>query len=122
MTCFATSQALGISLAQDDAPSTSHYTFSSDGRIINFYGEAFGSKTKDRREFDNSGRFMHVPRQVLRARLLERIRPGTIRWNSKVKGFSCWSDAEGGGEWAWSRRSHRKGSVCRTRLYLTPST
>ena len=82
-------QALGISLAEDDAPSTSHYTFSAEGRIINFYGEAFGSKSQDRREFENSGRFVHLPRQALRARILEQIRPGTIKWNSRLKGFKC---------------------------------
>lgn len=86
----STTQAMGISLAQDDAPSTSHYTFSSDGHILGFYGEAFGS-SKDRRESDNSGRFVHIPRQMLRSRLVDRLRPGTIRWNSKVKSFSCWS-------------------------------
>ena len=31
---------MGINLAQDDAPSTSHYTFSADGAILGFFGEA----------------------------------------------------------------------------------
>lgn len=81
--------ALGISLSADDAPSTSHYTFSAEGHIINFYGEAFGVKSRDRREFENSGRFVHLPRQALRSRILQKIPPGTIRWNSKFKEFSC---------------------------------
>ncbi|KAK3238973.1 hypothetical protein CYMTET_51060 [Cymbomonas tetramitiformis] len=89
-------QAMGINLAQDDAPSTSHYTFSSDGRILGFYGEAFGSKSKDRYESENSGRFVHIPRQKLRARILDQIRPGTIQWNSKLKSFSCWSSDKDG--------------------------
>lgn len=91
-------QALGISLAQDDAPSTSHYTFDAAGNILGFFGEAFGSASKDRRECENSGRFVHIPRQVLRCRLLERVRPGTIRWGSKLKSFKCWSEDDGGGE------------------------
>ena len=37
----ATSQAMGINLSQDDAPSTSHYTFSADGHVLGFYGEAW---------------------------------------------------------------------------------
>ena len=80
-------QALGISLAADDAPSTSHYTFAADGAILGFYGEAFGAKSKGRQEADNSGRFVHIPRQVLRQRLVEQLRPGTIRWGSRLRGF-----------------------------------
>ena len=80
-------QALGISLAADDAPSTSHYTFAADGAILGFYGEAFGAKSKGRQEADNSGRFVHIPRQVLRQRLVEQLRPGTIRWGSRLRSF-----------------------------------
>ena len=36
----------------------------------------------------NSGRFIHVPRQVLRSRIVERVFPDTIRWNSKLASFS----------------------------------
>lgn len=84
--------AMGIDLARDDAPSTSHYTFSADGHILGFYGEAFGSKSKDRQEAKNSGRFVHIPRQMLRGRIVEQIQPGTIMWNSRLKSFSCWSE------------------------------
>ena len=52
------------------APSTSHYTFAAVGAILGFYGEAFGAKSKGRQEADNSGRFVHIPRQVLRQRLV----------------------------------------------------
>ena len=85
-------QTMGINLAQDDAPSTSHYTFSAEGQILGFYGEAFGSTSKDRREGENSGRFVHIPRQMLRQRIVERISPKTIRWGSKLQSFSCWCD------------------------------
>ena len=87
-------QAMGINLAQDDAPSTSHYTFSADGHILGFFGEAFGVKSKGRREAENSGRFIHIPRQALRSRLLEALLPGTVRWNSKLKSFA--HDRNGG--------------------------
>lgn len=89
-------QAMGINLAQDDAPSTSHYTFSAEGHILGFFGEAFGSKSKDRRESENSGRFVHIPRQMLRARIVEQVRPGTIRWASRLESFRCWSDEQDG--------------------------
>ena len=46
-----------------------------DGAILGFYGEAFGAKSKGRQEADNSGRFVHIPRQVLRQRLVEQLRP-----------------------------------------------
>ena len=85
--------ALGVNLAKDDAPSTSHYTFSAEGHILGFFGEAFGSSSKDRRESENSGRFVHIPRQVLRARLVEHVLPESIRWGCKVKSFACWSDS-----------------------------
>ena len=87
-------QAMGINLAQDDAPSTSHYTFSADGTILGFFGEAFGSKSKDRQEAEDAGRFIHIPRQMLRKRIVEQIRPGTILWDSKLKSFSCWSEGK----------------------------
>lgn len=89
-------QALGINLAQDDAPSTSHYTFSAGGDILGFYGERFGARSKVRAEAENSGRFIHIPRQVLRRRLVERIRPGTIRWGAKLQSFVCSSSDERG--------------------------
>ena len=53
-------------MAPDDAPSTSHYTFSAEGDVLGFYGEAFGEKSKDRDEKENSGRFVHLPRQVFK--------------------------------------------------------
>ena len=86
-------QTMGINLALDDAPSTSHYNFSAEGHVLGFYGEAFGVKSKERREHENSGRFIHIPRQMLRSRILDAIRPGTIRWSSKLKSFSCWAGA-----------------------------
>lgn len=92
----AATQAMGINLSKDDAPSTSHYTFSAEGHILGFFGEAFGSKSKDRRETENSGRFIHIPRQMLRLRIVDQIHPGTIRWNSKLQSFACWSDNKGG--------------------------
>ena len=81
--------AMGIDLAADDAPSTSHYTFDDKGRVLSVFGEAFGGKDtgKERKECKNSGRFIHIPRQVLRRRILEAVRPGTIRWNSALEGF-----------------------------------
>ena len=85
-------QAMGISLAQDDAPSTSHYSFDAHGHILGFYGEAFGSKSKGRQESKDSGRFIHIPRQMLRSRILDEVRPGTIRWGSKLKSYACWRD------------------------------
>ena len=87
----STTQTLGIELARDDAPSTSHYTFSHAGEILGFFGEAFGSTSKDRKESQSvsSGRFIHIPRQLLRKRIVEKLHPGTIRWNSKLKGFTC---------------------------------
>ena len=91
----STTQALGISLARDDAPSTSHYTFNSTGSILGFFGEAFSANGKrEQNECENSGRFIHIPRQVLRQRILERVKPGTVRWNSKLKAFACWNDDE----------------------------
>ena len=61
-------RSLNISLAQDDAPSTSHYTFNAEGEILGFYGEAFSRREKT--ECENSGRFIHLPRQVLRRRIV----------------------------------------------------
>ena len=87
--CADALQALGIDLAQDDAPSTSHYTFSADGHILAFFGEAFGGgKVRDTGANDTgSGRFVHLPRQALRHRLLEKIALNTVRWGTKLRSF-----------------------------------
>ena len=103
-------QAMGINLAQDDAPSTSHYTFSSEGHILGFYGEAFGAKSKDRQEAENSGRFIHIPRQMLRKRIVEQIQSGTIKWKSKLKSFACWGD-DGGSGGGGESRPRQKGAI-----------
>lgn len=102
-------QMMGINLAQDDAPSTSHYNFSAEGHILGFYGEAFGARSKDRCERENSGRFIHIPRQMLRHRILEKIRPGTIKWGSKLASYSCWCDGGGGGDGAVSLMPEKNG-------------
>jgi hypothetical protein len=47
-----------------------------EGHILGFYGETFGVKSKERRECKNSGRFIHIPRQMLRSRILDQVRPG----------------------------------------------
>ena len=90
---------LGIDLAADDAPSTSHYTFAADGSVLAFFGEAFGGKGGQRLEHAAethkghkkgnapSARFAHVPRQIMRLRMLERLKPGTIRWGSRMRSF-----------------------------------
>ena len=87
-------QAMGINLAQDDAPSTSHYTFSSDGHILGFFGEAF-SKQGERKEVENSGRFIHIPRQRLRSRLVDAVQLGGIRWNSRLRSVTPSSSGTG---------------------------
>ena len=76
---------LGIDLTADDAPSTSHYTFKEDGGVLGFFGEAFGtggdkSEKKASSKERASARFAHVPRQIMRLRMLERLKPGTVRW------------------------------------------
>jgi hypothetical protein len=37
---------------------------------------------------------------MLRARIVEQVQPGTIRWNSKLESYSCWTDDDvaGGGK------------------------
>ena len=79
---------LGIDLTADDAPSTSHYTFAADGSVLAFFGEAFGGK-KNARVVPSGGsaRFAHVPRQIMRLRMLERLKPGTVRWGAKMRSF-----------------------------------
>jgi len=85
-------QALGLSLVQEDTPCTSHYIFSPEGHILGAFGEALRQGCNKRTSFEGAGRFMHVPRQTLRAKLVDQIHPGTIRWSTKLERFSCWSD------------------------------
>ena len=100
---------LGIDLAADDAPSTSHYTFAADGSVLAFFGEAFGGKGGQRLDHAAethkahkkgnapSARFAHVPRQIMRLRMLERLKPGTIRWGSRMRSFRL-NAVDAGGE------------------------
>eukprot|EP00746_Dinoflagellata_sp_MGD_P149806 gnl/MRDRNA2_/MRDRNA2_81785_c0_seq1.p1 gnl/MRDRNA2_/MRDRNA2_81785_c0~~gnl/MRDRNA2_/MRDRNA2_81785_c0_seq1.p1 ORF type:complete len:313 (+),score=42.26 gnl/MRDRNA2_/MRDRNA2_81785_c0_seq1:509-1447(+) len=39
--------------------------------------------------------YIHIPRQTLRAKIVEQISPGTIRWSSKLKDFSEWTGERG---------------------------
>ena len=81
---------LGIDLTADDAPSTSHYTFKQDGTVLGFFGEAFGTggeKSEKKASSKASARFAHVPRQIMRLRMLERLKPGTVRWGSRLRSF-----------------------------------
>ena len=88
---------LGIDLAADDAPSTSHYTFDAEGRVLAFYGEAFlrkggsggGGANNNGSNASSSMRFVHLPRQALRRRLLDAVAPGTIRWGAKLASFDA---------------------------------
>ena len=77
---------MGIDLSPDDAPSTSHYTFDAHGNILGFFGEIFqkGRESED----GGGGRFIHLPRQMLRKRLLDHVAPASIRWQSKVQDFA----------------------------------
>jgi 2-polyprenyl-6-methoxyphenol hydroxylase-like FAD-dependent oxidoreductase len=98
-----TIDAMGLSLAQDDAPSTSHYTFSADGRILSFFGEAFSGSARERHAEDadekaSTGRFIHIPRQMLRKRLVEAVAPESILWNAQLEDFTCWAEGSAGGK------------------------
>ena len=88
--------SLGIDVSSDDAPSTSHYAFDASGGVLNFYGEAFaasaGKGCRRRKERENSGRFVHIPRQRLRERILAAVAPGTVRWGCKLESFKEWSE------------------------------
>eukprot|EP00929_Paragymnodinium_shiwhaense_P048416 TRINITY_DN24481_c0_g2_i3.p1 TRINITY_DN24481_c0_g2~~TRINITY_DN24481_c0_g2_i3.p1 ORF type:complete len:1080 (-),score=278.32 TRINITY_DN24481_c0_g2_i3:174-3413(-) len=92
-------QALGISLEQEDASATSHYIFSSTGQILGVYGEAFRQKSqrieKRGQTANAAGRFLHIPRQTLRAKLVDQVLPGTIKWGSKLKKFAYNDGAKG---------------------------
>jgi 2-polyprenyl-6-methoxyphenol hydroxylase-like FAD-dependent oxidoreductase len=103
---------LGIDLTADDAPSTSHYTFKEDGAVVGFFGEAFGtggekSEKKASSKERASARFAHVPRQIMRLRMLERLKPGTVRWGSRVRSFEETSRYETSDAVASSRRAVR---------------
>jgi 2-polyprenyl-6-methoxyphenol hydroxylase-like FAD-dependent oxidoreductase len=84
---------LGIDLSADDAPSKSHYTFNEHGEILAFYGEAFGKSSGGKQSSTNTpgassgARFAHVPRQILRLRMLEKVAPGTIKWGCRMSNF-----------------------------------
>ncbi|CAD7956004.1 unnamed protein product, partial [Amoebophrya sp. A120] len=120
-------QVMNINLQKDDAPSTSHYSFDSAGNILGFYGEAFsGSAQQQQQQFlsqeqqggngcSDGKRFVHIPRQQLRQRILEQVQPGVIRWGSKLQSFEVVAAGENlhdgsGSASSTSERTSKKSS------------
>jgi len=87
-------RALGIELPCE-APSTSHYTFTTEGCILGYYGRAFRppptaeelERGWPRSRVASGNHNIHIPRQKLRQTLLDALRPGTVRWGHKFSHF-----------------------------------
>jgi 2-polyprenyl-6-methoxyphenol hydroxylase-like FAD-dependent oxidoreductase len=75
-----------------DVPSRCHYVFSGSGDVLGYFGNAF--RTSDWKMSLRGN--LRVPRQRLRQLLLDRLKPGTVHWSSKVTGFSKGSASSGG--------------------------
>ena len=90
---------LGIEL-QNDAPSTSHYSFTPEGQIVGYYGRAFRTElgksealpSKSQKKKIANNRNIHIPRQKLRQLLVDALEPGTIRWGCKFEGYEASAD------------------------------
>lgn len=75
-------------------PSNSHYTFDSAGNVIGYYGRAIKSKYFVQQSAaprlpqlgGNEGN-LRIPRQELRALLLQRLQPDTVVWGKKLLNF-----------------------------------
>ena len=97
-------RALGIEL-EESAPSRSHYVFTSEGKIVGFFGRTFRTCSKqtpasvsakkakrlDREIWTPPPKLrfnVHIPRQVLRDMLVSKLQSGTIEWGRKMKSFN----------------------------------
>eukprot|EP01035_Chromulina_nebulosa_P025390 gene25390-33140_t len=74
-------------------PSNSHYTFDSVGNVIGYYGRAIKTKNFAHQQCapqlphgGNEGN-LRIPRQELRALLLQRLQPDTVVWGKKLLNF-----------------------------------
>jgi salicylate hydroxylase len=92
---------LGIEIHRE-APSSSHFSFTKDGEIVGFFGRAFLNSTDPKQKngsvdasshntvatskFNKRGN-IHLPRQKLRALLMDKLQPHTVRWDHKFEFF-----------------------------------
>ena len=82
-----------------NCPSNEHWTFSSTGAVLGYFGNALRGDA-GRRYPDGGGLGnLRVPRAQLLAVLLERLEPGTVRWGVKFERAELAddSDADSGG-------------------------
>ena len=95
-TTNAALEALGLleELRERDTPSHAHWVFEGSGAVMGYFGRAFcGDREGEERQRGN----IRVPRQVLRKMLLKRLKPGTVVWDSRLRGFQqCADPADGG--------------------------
>ena len=78
-----------LGLVPEGVSSNSHYVFTTDGHIIRaHFGRLTSHLAKENKDISDRRRFnLHIPRQILRQRLMERLLPGTIEWNHKLISF-----------------------------------
>lgn len=78
-----------------DCPSNAHWIFAPEGDVLGYYGRSFKSDAETSSSHRNTtaasqdsqieGRGnLRIPRQNLRRMMLDRLRPGTVRWGMKL--------------------------------------
>ena len=70
---------------EQQSPSRRHFIFSPDGAILGYYGNDFAAANVRSARVQRGN--LRIPRQELRAVLLERLRPGTVRWGKRLLAF-----------------------------------
>ncbi len=77
-----------------DCASICHWVFSPNGEVKGYFGQSFRDindvkaiKVKDINANGGNRGNLRVPRQDLRAMLLSRLVPGTVRWGHRLQGY-----------------------------------
>jgi 2-polyprenyl-6-methoxyphenol hydroxylase-like FAD-dependent oxidoreductase len=78
-----------------DCPSNAHWIFAPEGNVLGYYGRSFKSDAETPSsvgipaiaprdsQFEGRGN-LRIPRQNLRKMMLDRLRPGTVKWGMKL--------------------------------------
>ena len=70
-----------------DTPSGTHYKLSSNGTILGCFGSMLYGGDSVVSDPEDKRFNLHIPRQLLRKMLHDRLAPGTVRWGKQLEAF-----------------------------------
>lgn len=68
--------------------STSHYIFTEKGDVLGYYGRKFRGEEKNHESHRGNRGNLRISRQDLRQMLLNKLKPNTMKWGSKIVDYT----------------------------------